>query len=166
MGRVSHRFATIPLAAGVLGAAGLGLLGSGCGGATSVDTSFARPFPSGLEQQRVLAIQVRREPTSITFTNTTASHVPAGTMWLNKRYSRPFSGLGVGQTVTMRLVEFVDEFGESFRPGGFWATRASQRLVLAQFEVDDGAGATTLIGTVVVNGEEDPDARRRQANPY
>jgi hypothetical protein len=60
----------------------------------------------------------------------------------------------------------VDEFGERFRPGGFWATRASERVVLVQFEVAGAEGAPALLGTVVVNGEEDPDARRRRANPY
>jgi len=131
-----------------------------------IDLSLARPFPEALEQARVLDIQVRREPTTIILTNTTASDIPPCTMWLNKRYSRPFPGLAVGDTTTLDLDSFIDEFGERFRPGGFWATRPSQRVVLAQFEVPDPAGSASLLGTVVINGEEDPDARRRQANPF
>lgn len=138
----------------------------GCSSSQPVDTSQARPFPEALEQARVLDIQVRREPTTVTLTNTTASDIPPCTMWLNKRYSRPFPGLNVGDTTTLALDSFIDEFGERFRPGGFWATRPSQRVVLAQFEIPDPAGSASLLGAVVINGEEDPDARRRQANPF
>lgn len=137
-----------------------------CSGARPIDTSLARPFPEALEQARVLDIQVRRDPTSITLTNTTASDIPPCTMWLNKRYSRPFEGLPIGDTVTLPLASFIDEYGERFRPGGFWATRPSQRLVLAQFEIPADSGATSLLGAIVVNGEEDPDSRRRRVNPY
>lgn len=152
-----------PAAAIALALTGLG----GCGASRSIDTSHARPFPTALEQARVLEIQVRREPTTISLTNTTALDIPPCTMWINQRYSRPFDGLGVGESVTLPLDSFVDEFGERFRPGGFWATRTSERVVLAQFELaNEQGGPSTLLGTIVVNGEEDPDARRRRANPY
>ena len=131
--------------------------------ARSVDTAYAREFPA-LEQGRVLEIQVRREPTTLSFTNTTASDIPPCTMWLNQRFSRPFDGLGVGDSVTLPLSSFVDEFGERFRPGGFWATRPSDRVVLAQFELP--GDAPVLLGAVVVNGEENPDARRRRGSQY
>jgi len=150
------------LAAGGTGAVAL----AGCAGTRSVDTSYARPFPETLEQARVLEVQVRRAPTTITFTNTTASDIPACTMWLNQRYSRPFDGLGIGQSTTLPLASFIDEFGEGFRPGGFWATRPSERVVLAQFEIPGETGGSLLLGTVVVSGEENPDARRRRANPF
>ncbi len=139
---------------------------SGCSSTQRIDTAAARPFPAALTQGRVLDIQVRREPTTITFSNTTAADIPPCTMWLNKRYSRPFDGLPIGRTTTLSLNSFIDEFGERFRPGGFWATRPSQRVVLAQFEIPSDSGATTLLGTVVINGEEDPDARRRRVNPF
>ncbi len=149
-----------------LAATALLTLLSACSTSQPVDLSLARPFPQALEQARVLDIQVRREPTTLTLTNTTASDIPPCTMWLNKRYSRPFPALAVGGATTLDLNSFIDEFGERFRPGGFWATRPSQRVVLAQFEVPDPAGSASLLGTVVINGEEDPDARRRQANPF
>jgi hypothetical protein len=142
----------------------LGLL-AGCAGSRPIDSSNARAFPA-LEQARVLDIQVRREPATIALTNTTASPIPPCTMWINQRYSRPFEGLGVGESVSLPLGSFVDEFGQRFRPGGFWATRASERVVLAQFEMPGADQQPVLVGTVVVNGEEDPDARRRRANPY
>lgn len=151
---------------GLLAVSIAGIAATGCSATRSIDTSAARVFPPGLEQSRVLDVQVRRAPTTLAFTNTTASDIPACTMWLNKRYARPIEAVPVGQTVTYALADFVDEFGERFRPGGFWATRPSQRVVLAQFEIPDQAGSSTLLGTVVVNGEEDPDARRRRANPF
>lgn len=145
-----------------------------CAGSRPQSVDYARPFPPALEQASVLEIQVRRTPTTVTFTNTTAQDIPACTMWLNKRYSRPIDAVPVAASVTFPLASFVDEFGEGFRPGGFWATRPSQRVVLVQFEVPAEAGvgtpdstaATRLVGAVVVDGEEDPDARRRRANPF
>lgn len=153
--------------ASIFGAALIAATLAGCAGPRPVDPASARAFPEGLQQARVLDIQVRRAPTTLTLTNTTASDIPACTMWLNKRYSREFPGLPVGRTATLTLSDFVDEYGERFRPGGFWATRRSQRVVLAQFEIpSDSAGGVTLIGAIVIDGEEDPDVRRRRAAQF
>jgi len=90
-------------------------------------------------------VQVIRDGTTITITNTTAAAIPATTLWLNKWYSRPLERLEVGETVRFNLREFCDAFSQSFRDGGFWATDAGDPLVSAHIE-RDGA----LVALVVV----------------
>ncbi len=110
-------------------------------------------FPETLTQLRTLDIQVRRDTRVITLTNTTASNLPAGRMWLNKWFSLEMSdGLPVAQTASFDLGEFVDEFGERFRAGGFFAINDPDDLVLAQYQTINDAGETVMLGLIVVDG--------------
>ncbi len=109
-----------------------------------------RAFPHELRQTEVLDIQVFRHETRIEFTNTTARSIPAGTMWLNRRFSRAMPAIAVGQSFELALDEFQDEFGEAFRAGGFFATREPETLVQAQIETTDALGKPTLLGLIVI----------------
>ena len=109
-----------------------------------------RAFPPELRQTEVLDIQVFRHETRIEFTNTTARSIPAGTMWLNRRFSRAMPPIAVGQSFELALDEFQDEFGEAFRAGGFFATREPETLVQAQIETTDAEGKPTLLGLIVI----------------
>lgn len=109
-----------------------------------------RAFPPELRQAEVLDIQVFRHETRIEFTNTTARAIPAGTMWLNRRFSRAMPAIAVGQTFDLALDEFQDEFGEHFRAGGFFATREPEKLVQAQIETTDANGKSMLMGLIVI----------------
>jgi hypothetical protein len=105
-------------------------------------------YPAEKKQGGSVDIQVFRHGTIIRFTNTTARSFPAGRMWLNQWYSREIPPLGVGEKMQLSLREFKDQYGESFRAGGFFATRRPAKLVLAQLDVDD-----ELVGLVVI-GED------------
>lgn len=84
-------------------------------------------------------MQVFRRSKTLEFTNTTASPLGPGTIWLNRRFSRPITRpIGVGQSVALPLTEFRDEFGEPFRAGGFWASDMPDALVLCQVEQAPG----------------------------
>lgn len=109
-----------------------------------------RAFPPELRQTEVLDIQVFRHETRIEFTNTTARSIPAGTMWLNRRFSRAMPAIAVGQSFDLALDEFEDEFGEHFRAGGFFATREPETLVQAQIETTGNDGKPALLGMIVV----------------
>jgi hypothetical protein len=112
--------------------------------------AFDRPFPQQLVQEEVLDIQVIRGPeTTITMTNTTARSFGMSTLWLNGRFSRPIEGFKPGQTLSLNLYDFRDEFGEEFRGGGFFATKHPEQLMHAQLEtfVD---GEIAMLGLVVV----------------
>lgn len=111
---------------------------------------FSQPFPESAKQSETLDIQVIRDGTTISFTNTTARTLPATIMWLNRRFCRPVDALEVGETRTLALSGFKDEFGQPFRAGGFFASEAPDKLVQAQLESVDAQGAKTLLGLVVI----------------
>lgn len=127
----------------VLGCCAIAALG-GCQGWGEVE--YAKPFPTQSRIGETINVQVVREGTRITITNTTANPIPDTTLWLNKWYSRPFERLDVGETVRYDLREFRDAFSEPFRAGGFWATDAGDPLVAAHLE-ENG----TLVGLIVVS---------------
>jgi hypothetical protein len=70
-------------------------------------------------------------------------------MWINAWFSREFKGLAVGESVEMSLFDFKDQYGDTFRAGGFFATQKPTRLVLAQLEYEN-----ELVGLVVVGDYE------------
>lgn len=108
-------------------------------------------YPAELTQQRTLDIQVLRDARVITMTNTTSTHLPPGRLWLNKWFSRDMpEGFASGQTLSFDLGEFVDEFGEAFRGGGFFAITEPDDLVLAQYQILDPADA--MLGLIVIDG--------------
>lgn len=145
--------------AGLLGLAGLGLLLTGCnalptGLANEPVGSYDRPYPFDLPQTETLDIQVIRGPeTRLTMTNTTARSFGPSTMWINGRFSRPIEGFAAGQTLTLDLYDFRDQYGETFRAGGFFATKAPDKVMHAQLEtlVD---GESRMIGLVMIDQDD------------
>jgi hypothetical protein len=123
-------------------------LTSGC--ANGPKPALAGPEYPDRRQGPTLDIQVVREDTIIRLTNTTVKSYSNARLWVNRWYSKPVERFDVGQTLSLSLWDFRDEYGESFEAGGFFATRKPDRLVQAQLEVGD-----ELYGLVVVGrGEE------------
>lgn len=117
---------------------------SGC--RTWGEVDYAKEFPANARILETINVQVVREGTTLTLTNTTASAIPPSTLWLNKWFSRPVDRIEVGQTVRFNLRDFRDLYSEPFRAGGFWATDQGDPLVSAHIDWGDG-----LVGLVVVN---------------
>lgn len=115
-----------------------------CGSGQSI--SEGPVYPSARAQSGVADIQVFRDETVITFTNTTARDFPPCRMWINKWFSREIPSLRIGQTMTLSLHDFKDQFGEAFRAGGFFASDRPARLVLAQLELGE-----EMLGLIVVS---------------
>lgn len=114
------------------------------------------PAYPALDQGRTLDIQVVRRGTQVEMTNTTARAYEHGRIWLNRRFSREIDEKNpwrVGTTLHFSLFEFVDENGERFRGGGFFAAEAPAKLVQAQLETSDEKGERMMLGLVVVGGE-------------
>ncbi len=139
--------------------------------AARMDPSRASPpYPSALTQSRTLDVQVFRRANTIWLTNTTATPIGPGRLWLNAWYSRPVEMIGVGETLEMKLSSFYDRHGEPFRGGGgFFAARDPEAIVLAQIvqspaapptaaaeadaeSAEGWAPAQELLGLVVVGG--------------
>jgi hypothetical protein len=125
----------------------LGLALVGCAGQRDIEQGTV--YPTGLKRGTTLDIQVIRRSTKIELTNTTSRPFAKSTLWLNGRYSKEIDGLAVGQKLTFWLREFKDEYGESFRGGGFFATRRPEMLALAEIQTGD-----EMLGLVVVRGDE------------
>ncbi|MDX2116421.1 MAG: hypothetical protein SFZ24_12495 [Planctomycetota bacterium] len=139
-GRVQRGVAKWSAAAACAGVAAL--LGAGCSRAS---LSGGAAYPTGRAQAVTENIQVTRRETHITLTNTSARAFGAGTLWLNAQYSRGIDGLAIGETLTLDLREFRNEFGEKFRGGGFFATERPDKLVQAQLELPE-----EMVGLIVI----------------
>ena len=105
----------------------------------------------------VYDIQVFREVAEIRFTNSTPIDFGASTIWINKRFSYPIAGIASGETVTMDLRVFVDQWGETFRAGGFYAQRDPAPVVLVELVEnesswinEDGEQQQVVHGFIVV----------------
>lgn len=121
---------------------------------------YARPYPKELPAGQTVDVQVFRRSKTLDFTNTTATPIGPGTIWLNRRFSRPLTQpIGVGQSVALPLREFRDEFGDPFREGGFWASDIPDALVLCQVEQPIAGGGEeakpVIIGLVTVQSFAD-----------
>ena len=117
---------------------------------TTNDPSLAGPkYPPDKPQLRTLDIQVVRSETKLRLTNTTARSYGKSRLWINQWYSREIDGLAVGQTIELRQDSFRDQYGVSFRAGGFFATRTPQRIGLVQLETEDG-----MLGLVAIGKQE------------
>jgi len=106
-------------------------------------------YPEGVARGEVYDIQVFREVATLRFTNSTPNDFGASTVWLNKRFSHPISGIASGETVAMDLRLFVDQWGETFRAGGFYAQRDPAPVVLVELETGEGE-QEVLHGFVIV----------------
>lgn len=123
---------------------------SGC--ASPPQTIIENPaYPGDRQQGPTLDIQVVRDGTRISLTNTTARNFGPFTLWLNRRFARELPGLAVGQSLELGLAEFQDQWGDRFRAGGFFATERPERLAKAEIDLRDGS---PLLGLVVIRGEE------------
>lgn len=112
-------------------------------------------YPENAQMIEVLDVQVFRDVTVLRFTNSTTNDFAPGTMWLNKRYSAPTPAIASGETVELDLRQFVDEYGDTYKAGGFFAQRDPAPVVLAQLEANSPEGEPVLYGLVVVQNKYD-----------
>jgi hypothetical protein len=112
------------------------------------------PYPEDAPLGEVYDIQVFRDITTLRFTNTTTRDFGPSTVWLNKRFSFEIEGFESGETVELDLKLFVDEFGDTYRAGGFFAQRDPAPVVLVQLETLDESDPN-LYGLIVVQNKFD-----------
>lgn len=122
----------------------------------------ARAYPQAMPQFGTLDIQVFRRSRDIEFTNTTPRRFGQSTLWINRRYAYDIDAIGVGETVTLPLEAFVDENGERFRAGGFFAAYIPDIIALAQLETSgsnvsaaSGEDQKVLLGLITVQAGAD-----------
>jgi hypothetical protein len=130
---------------------GIAVLFAGCRSTPPSATTDGPRYPAHLVQNEVLDVQVFREGTRMRLTNTSTRRIGRSMVWVNRRFGREIGGLDIAQTLEMDLREFVDEYGQPFRAGGFFAPEAPQPLVLVQVQPLDGDPG--LFGLIVARGE-------------
>ncbi|MEM9372648.1 MAG: hypothetical protein AAGA55_03310 [Planctomycetota bacterium] len=91
-------------------------------------------YPESLPRGSTADVQVFRDVTVLRMTNTTASAYGPGRLWLNQAFSIEAGTLEPGQTWEFPLNQFVDEFGDVYRAGGFFAQRDPAAVVLVEIE--------------------------------
>ncbi|MEZ6243980.1 MAG: hypothetical protein R3B57_13165 [Phycisphaerales bacterium] len=123
-----------------------------CSAFSRSDVDYARPYPFDAERQDMLDVQVFREGTKLKMTNTTAHAFGPSTLWVNQRFSRPIDAFAPGETITLNLYDFRDQYQDAFRAGGFFATQEPDQVVLVELQPGDEAGGK-LYGFVVVKNE-------------
>lgn len=117
-----------------------------------------RAYPFDGPRGEVHDIQAFRSGTRLRLTNTTSTGFGPGRLWVNQRFSREIDGLAPGESADLNLYEFVDEFGDTFRAGGFFATRDPDHVVLVQLEarrLDGGDEDPAMHGLVLVRDDID-----------
>lgn len=124
------------------------VLAPGCGSSTQIVERS--PYPRATPAGPTLDIQVVRDGTEIELTNTTARSLGRSVIWLNRRHGLEIEGLRVGERRRIRLRDFLDEYSQPFRAGGFFATETPERLALAEIETEVEPGRTQMLGLVVV----------------
>lgn len=120
------------------------LLLAACSGPSKVE--YARPYPLDKPQKQTADIQAQRFETELRITNTAARNLGPGTVWVNEQWAHPLDGLEIGETVTLSLHDFVNEYSERFRAGGFFATERPDAVMQVQYETDGG----DMIGMIAV----------------
>ncbi|MEM8836354.1 MAG: hypothetical protein AAGD00_11110 [Planctomycetota bacterium] len=123
----------------------------GCQGATRDALGRGATYADPPLESRSVNIQVFRQAAKLTFSNTTPNTLPAGRLWVNGQFGYEIGETAVGQSRTLPLNLFENEFGDRFRAGGFFATEPPSRLVLVELE-----SGGELIGFTI--GQDDPDA--------
>ncbi len=128
---------------------------------------WARPYPENPTLSGTADIQVVRDGTQVSMTNTTAREFGPSTVWINMQWSLPIDGFKPGQTLTLDLSQFRNEHQERFRAGGLFSAERPDMVALTQIETAaDGpatapsssapAGAATeFVGLVTVRGAGD-----------
>lgn len=111
----------------------------GCAPQTRVtEGTVPRHYPYEAPAPRVIDIQVFRHDAEIQLVNMTADSYHEFDLWLNERYVRRVGTLPAGATIRLSLFDFVDEYGEGLKAGGFLSTGRPDPIVKAEIETPEG----------------------------
>ncbi len=125
--------ATLAVATGILS------LTAGCAQQVRVtEGTTPRQYPYASNALDVIDIQVFRADAEIRLVNMTANSYHDFDLWLNERYVRRVGNLAAGATIRLSLYEFVDEYEEGLKAGGFLSTGRPDPIVKVEIETPNG----------------------------
>ena len=112
--------------------------GAALGGCQTVRPELGKPYPAEAPKVAVLDVQVFREVNRLRLTNTSGVTFGPSTVWVNAAYALPIDGLAIGDRLDLHLGEFRNEYGQTFRAGGFFSTQIPTHVVKAEIVDDRG----------------------------
>jgi len=113
---------------------------------TSTTTQGEWPSYPG-HTQSVVDVQVFRDGPTLSFTNTSENTLGPGRLWINAAYSIEVHSIPPGTRESIDLNSCINEFGQPFRGGGFFATERPDDVVLAQIEDQSGSLTGLLVAS-------------------
>lgn len=125
---------------------------AGCARKTYDPAWATRPYPENLHSTKQVAdMQVFRNDTDIEIVNSTARSYTNIDVWVNQRYVAHVDAIPAGQTVTLSLWDFKDEYGNLFYAGGFFRTYTATPVRLVEIQT---AAEAPMIGLVAIRRED------------
>jgi hypothetical protein len=124
---------------------------SGCTRKTYDPAWATQPYPTELHTTTTADMQVFRKGTDLQIVNSTAHSYSEFDLWINQRYVRHVDSLPAGESVTLSLWDFKDEYGDRFYAGGFFRTREAQVVRLVEIQRGEGQ---PLLGLIAIRSEE------------
>ena len=148
MAKAFHRGLFCGLVGGVFAAVGGG---GGCERQMYDPAWATQPYPAKLHTTSVADMQVFREDTDLTIVNSTAHSYGDFDLWVNQQFVQHVKALEAGDTVTLSLWDFHDEYGNAFNAGGFF--RAYEPALVRLVEIQPKPNQK-MIGLVTIRKEE------------
>lgn len=99
-------------------------------------------------------MQVFRDNEKIEIVNTTAKTYTDIDIWLNQRYVRHLDLLPAGESVTLSLWDFCDQWGGVINAGGVWRTYTPTPVRMVEIQTSD---TEPMIGLIAIRAEDPPD---------
>jgi len=127
------------------------LIQSGCTRKTYDPTWATQPYPAALHTTTTADMQVFRKDTDLQIVNSTSHSYSDFDLWINQRYVRHVDSLPTGETVTLSLWDFKDEYGDRFYAGGFFRTREAQVVRLVEIQRGEGQ---PMLGLIAIRSED------------
>ena len=123
----------------------------GCGQQINDPKRATDPYPRSHHTTAVTDIQVFRDGTKVKIANATAHSYRDFDLWLNQRFVRHVDELAAGDTITLSLWDFHDEYGDTFSAGGFFRAFEPTPVRMAQIQPAPGHD---MIGLITIRAEE------------
>jgi hypothetical protein len=124
---------------------------TGCGQQINDPQLATEPYPLDRHTTNTVDIQVFRDGTKLEIINASAHSFSNFDLWINQRYVRHVDALRAGESITLSLWDFHDEFGDTFSAGGFF--RAFDPMPVRMVEIQPAAGHD-MLGLIAIRAEE------------
>jgi hypothetical protein len=137
----------------------IGATASSCARSLYAPERATRAYPFELHNTDSVDIQVFRDHEKLEIINATATSYNDVDIWINQRYVNHVESLPAGESVTLSLWEFGDQWGGVFNAGGVFRTYEPMPVRLVEIQ---SAADAPLVGLITIRAEDPPPERNQQ----